>query len=144
MKLDGDVLPALDERMTNWIDLGVKLKENWDGQSINIVNASNGSIIYISKDIFQFSEHMMIHFKMIMVNALMHHQRGIIITFSDQIIIPGMEYQIVKQLLLRQGVIVPNSEIATKLSNYELLTDSEAEVLRRAELTALLHIMWMR
>jgi hypothetical protein len=63
MKLDGDVvLPALDERMTNWIDLGVKLKENWDGQSINIVNASNGSIIYISKDIFQFSEHMMIHF----------------------------------------------------------------------------------
>jgi hypothetical protein len=62
MKLDGDVLPALDERMTNWIDLGVKLKENWDGQSINIVNASNGSIIYISKDIFQFSEHVMIHF----------------------------------------------------------------------------------
>jgi hypothetical protein len=65
---------------------------------------------------------------MIMVNALMHHQRGIIITFSDQIIIPGMDYQIVKQLLLRQGVIVPNSEIATKLANYELLTDSETEV----------------
>jgi hypothetical protein len=65
---------------------------------------------------------------MIMVNALMHHQRGIIITFSDQIIIPGMDYQIVKQLLLRQGVIVPDSEIATKLANYELLTDSETEV----------------
>jgi hypothetical protein len=57
----------------------------------------------------------------------MHHQRGII-TFSDQIIIPGMDYQIVKQLV-RQGVIVPNSEIATKLANYELLTDSETEVL---------------
>jgi hypothetical protein len=64
---------------------------------------------------------------MIIVNALMHHERGIIITFSDQII-PGMDYQIVKQLLLRQGVIVPSSEIATKLANYELLTDSETEV----------------
>jgi hypothetical protein len=53
-----------------------------------------------------------------------------------------MDYQIVKQLLLlRQGVIVPNSEIATKLANYELLTDSETEVLCRAGLTALLHIM---
>jgi hypothetical protein len=39
-----------------------------------------------------------------------------------------MEYQIIKQLLLRQDVIVPNSEIATKLANYELLTDSEREV----------------
>jgi hypothetical protein len=55
-----------------------------------------------------------------------------------------MDYQIVKQLLLRQCVIVPNSEIATKLANHELLTDSETEVLRRAGLTALLHIMWMR
>jgi hypothetical protein len=55
-----------------------------------------------------------------------------------------MDYQIVKQLV-RQGVIVPNSEIATKLANYELLTDSETEVLlRRAGLTALLHIMWMK
>jgi hypothetical protein len=51
-----------------------------------------------------------------------------------------MDYQIVKQLV-RQGVIVPNSEIATKLADYELLTDSETEVLRRAQLTALLHIM---
>jgi hypothetical protein len=40
-----------------------------------------------------------------------------------------MDYQIVEQLLLlRQGVIVPNSEIATKLANHELLTDSETEV----------------
>ena len=144
MKLDGDVLPALDERMTNWIDLGVKLKENWDGQSINIVNASNGSIIHFKRHFSIFRAYDDPLCKMIMVKALMHHQRGIIITFSDQIIIPGMEYQIVKQLLLRQGVIVPNSEIATKLANYELLTDSETEVLRRAGLTALLHIMWMR
>jgi hypothetical protein len=82
--------------------------------------------------------------KMIMVNALMHHQRGRNHHFqSSNHHIPGMDYQIVKQLV-RQGVIVPNSEIATKLANHELLTDSEAEVLRRAGLTALLHIMWMK
>jgi hypothetical protein len=103
MKLDGDVLPALDERMTNWIDLGVKLKENWDGQSINIVNASNGSIIHFKRHFSIFRAYDDPLCEMIMVNALMHHERGII-TFSDQII-PGMDYQIVKQLPLRQVLL---------------------------------------
>lgn len=75
---------------------------------------------------------------MIMVNALMHEQRGIY-KFSESIL-PGMDYQILKQLL-RQGVLTPTEEVSKKICNYEILTKDEGMDLRKMGLLALIKIM---
>jgi hypothetical protein len=68
----------------------------------------------------------------------MHEQRGIY-KFSESIL-PGMDYQILKQLL-RQGILVPTKKVSKKISNYEILTNDEAMDLCKSGLLSLIQIM---
>jgi Potential Queuosine, Q, salvage protein family len=133
-----DVLPELEERLLNWQDLGYKLSEYWKGKTINILKKCNDSLYYFIQFFRQFRAFDDPLSKMIMVNALMHTQRGIS-NFKESIM-PGMDYQILKQLL-RQGVLIPNTQVANKISKYEILTKDEALDLRKGGLRSLLRIM---
>lgn len=133
-----NVLPLLKERHQNWVDLATKLNESWDGKTINLIKHCNNSLIEFTKLLKKFRAFDDPICKMIMVNAIMHQGRGLV-TF-DQHIIPGIDYQILKQLL-RQGVIVTDANIKTKLENYELLDSSEALDIRKAGLYVLFEVM---
>lgn len=133
-----DVLPTLQERLLNWKDLGKKLMQNWDGKSINIVKQCNNSLINFVKIFRKFRAFDDPLCKMIMVNAIMHQGRGLI-KFSEPIL-PGIDYQILKQLL-RQGVVIPSEKINKKLQNYEILSKEEALQLRKAAMYSLTTIM---
>lgn len=133
-----DVLPGLNERLANWKDLGQKLKQNWNGKTINIIDKSNNSIIEFVKFLREFRAFDDPLCKMIMVNALMHQERGIV--KFNELMMPGIDYQIVKQLL-RQGVIISEENIVSKLHNYQILTNEEASQLRKASLFALMKIV---
>lgn len=133
-----DVLPLLKERHQNWIDLAIKLNEFWDGKTINLIKYCKNSLIEFTKSMKKFRAFDDPICKMIMVNAIMHQGRGLV-TF-EQPILPGIDYQILKQLL-RQGVIVTDTDIETKLENYELLDSSDALDIRKAGLYVLFEVM---
>ncbi|EIJ65746.1 hypothetical protein BD31_I0845 [Candidatus Nitrosopumilus salaria BD31] len=133
-----DVLPLLEERHRNWIDLATKLNDCWDGNMINLLHHCKNSLVEFTKSLKTFRAFDDPICKMIMVNAIMHQGRGLV-TF-DQPIIPGIDYQILKQLL-RLGVITTNSEIENKLEHYHLLDNSDALDIRKAGLSALFEIM---
>lgn len=133
-----DILPVLKERHNNWLDLGKKLDRDWNGFTINIIRQGQNSLSHFVKTFKEFRAFDDPLCKMIMVNAIMHKGRNIV--RFDTPIIPGIDYQIMKQLL-RQGVIVPNSQEISKLRNYEILETKEALELRKATLTALIDVM---
>ena len=133
-----DVLPSLKQRHDNWIDFATKLNQYWNGSMMNVLNACNNSLVNFSEELKKFIAFDDPISKMIMVNALMHQGRGII-KFREQLI-PGIDYQILKQLL-RQGIIIPDQDIQTKINHYEILNNSEALDLRRSGLFALSQVM---
>jgi hypothetical protein len=134
---DGGTNPialAGDERILNLRDLGRRLVEDWSGQFLNAIEASDHSIVAfsrISRSFRAFDDPMQ---KLTMVNAIMHAGSGIY-TFEDEPL-PGIDYQIVKQLV-RQGVVVPAEQVASKLQGNELLDENEAIGLRSASMSAL-------
>ncbi len=133
-----DVLPDLNERLANWKDLGQKLEQYWNGKTISIIEKSSNSIIQFVKFLREFRAFDDPLCKMIMVNALMHQERGIV--KFNELMMPGIDYQIVKQLL-RQGIIIPEEKTVNKLCNYQILTNEEALQLRKASLFALMKIV---
>ncbi|EPA06518.1 iron-sulfur cluster loop containing protein, partial [Candidatus Nitrosarchaeum limnium] len=133
-----DVLPELEKRHKNWLDLATKLNDLFEGKTLNIIKSCNNSLIKFTNSFRQFKAFDDPLSKMIMVNAIMHQGRGLI--KFEQPIIPGMDYQLLKQLL-RQGVIVAPADIEEKIKNYELLDNNEAMELRKAGLFALHEIM---
>ena len=135
---ENDVLPALQERLFNWKNLGENLIQDWNGKSIHIINGCNNSLINFVNFFRKFRAFDDPLCKMIMVNAIMHQGRKLI-KFNEPIL-PGMDYQLLKQLL-RQGIVIPSDEITKKLQNYEILNRDEALQLRKAGLYSLITIM---
>jgi hypothetical protein len=132
-----DVVPHLSQRLRNWNDPGQTLSRNWGGSSYDMIKECKGSLIKfveMSRTIRAFDDPLA---KMAMVNAIMHQGRGLV-RFSDELF-PGIDYQLVKQLL-RQGVIVPPENVAKKIMTYTLLTRDEGMYLRRAALCALVEL----
>jgi hypothetical protein len=136
---DGKIpLPNLAERQRNWQDLGSKLLEYWDGEFYNLVHESHNSLIEfvrLSRQFRAFDDPLC---KIPMVNSLMHQGRGITKFFET--IFPGIDYQLLKQQL-RIGILVPKSNLASKLIAKKLLTHVEARELRNAGLMSFLLIM---
>lgn len=133
-----DVLPSLQIRHQNWIDLATKLEHSFNGKTLNIIKECNSSLIKFTNSFRKFKAFDDPMSKMIMVNAIMHQGRGLI--KFDKPIIPGMDYQLLKQLL-RQGVINAPSDIEEKIKNYKILDNKDAMELRKAGLFVLHKIM---
>jgi len=132
-----DRMPDLEGRVTNLRNLGEKLIEEWDGRFWNLVEDSHGSLdrfADFSAELRAFDDPLC---KLTMVNAIMHTGRGLV-RFEGEIL-PGIDYQLVKQTV-RQGVVVPPPKVRDKLRRYALLTRSEAAALRSTALYALLEI----
>ena len=133
-----DVMPALQERLLNWRDLGHKLFEYWNGKFYNLVQKTEGSLfnfIQFSRQFRAFDDPLC---KMTMVNAIMHQGREII--KFDMPIFPAIDYQLMKQQI-RIGILILKEEISKKIKCRKLLESSEARELRNASLTAFLRMM---
>jgi len=133
-----DVMPALEERLHNWRDLGTKLHEFWGGEFYNLVKETRGSLfdfIQYSRQFRAFDDPLC---KMIMVNAILHQGRGI--TKFDQPIFPGIDYELLKQQM-RIGILKISKDLEIKIEHSELLASDEAAELRKAGLKAFLRMM---
>lgn len=133
-----DVMPALQERLRNWKNLGYKLFEYWNGEFYNLVQETKGSLfdfIQLSRQFRAFDDPLC---KMTMVNAIMHQGRGII--KFDMPIFPAIDYQLLKQQM-RIGILTLKERISKKIIYKELLTSSEARELRNAGLTAFMYMI---
>jgi hypothetical protein len=128
---------AREERILNLRDLGKRLVDDWSGHFLNAAVASDHSIVEftrISRSFRAFDDPLQ---KLTMVNAIMHAGSGIY-SFEDEPL-PGIDYQIVKQLV-RQGAVIPSARVAARLESNQLLDKDEAIGLRRASLAALVRL----
>lgn len=128
---------AREERLANLRDLGVKLRDGWDGLFYNLVAASEGSVVafaQLSSQIRAFDDPL---FKLTMVNAIVHSGSGVY-SFHDEPL-PAMDYHLLRHAL-RQGLVVPTPALAGKLRARELLQPEEASELRRVALQAFVRI----
>jgi hypothetical protein len=124
---------AREDRIANLRDLGTKLLESWDGLFYNLVAASEGSMIafaQLSSSLRAFDDPL---FKLTMVNAIVHSGSGVY-TFLDEPL-PAIDYHLLRHAL-RQGLVVPQPSLATKLQAREILEPEEAIELRRVALDA--------
>lgn len=128
---------ALDERLHNLRDLGHKLGELWDGQFYNLVDATGGSLVQFARFSAGFRAFDDPIFKLTMVNAILHSGSGVAEFDADPL--PGIDYQLLKHLM-RQGILVPNSDIRTKIASKQLLTSEEAFELRGMALHAFIEL----
>jgi hypothetical protein len=133
-----EVMPALDERTTNWNDLGAKLRDYWSGQFLNLVRDTNKSLflfVQFSRQFRAFDDPLC---KMIMVNAIMHQGRGLV--SFDERPVPGIDYELLKQLM-RNGIVQLDKSLEAKVSKGELLFPKEAKELRMAGLYAFIRMI---
>lgn len=131
------VMPAMAERVRNLRDLGRKLSSTWQGSFWNVVSACGGSLdrfVDISAAFRAFDDPLC---KLTMVNAIMLQGRGLVQFDAD--FLPGIDYQLTKQLV-RQGAVLPPEPVSRKLMASMLLTTSEGRDLRATCLFALLEI----
>lgn len=133
-----DIMPALDERLLNWRDLGKGLQNAWKGSFFNLVRASNGSLlsfVNFCKKFRAFDDPLC---KLTMVNAIMHVGRGLA-DFDDRPF-PAIDYELLKQLM-RNGIVLPSPTVAKKLESTQVLTQPEALDLRKAALYSFIRLM---
>jgi hypothetical protein len=122
---------GIEERLANLRNLGQVLADQWDGCFSNLIEEAGGSLTrYASlmRGIRAFDDQM---HKLTMVNAIMLTGSGLA-TF-DAMPFPGIDYQLLKQLL-RQGLLHPNQGLSAKLRNRQALTSEEGYELRRTAL----------
>jgi hypothetical protein len=132
-----DPVPAVEERAANLRDLGRHLTDAWEGQFINLIHASRGDLALFARHSAQFRAYNDPICKLTMVNAIM--QRGSGLAEFDQDPLPGIDYELVRQLL-RTGVLRPGHDLARKLRSAVLLDPAESAELRRTALAALLRL----
>src|SRR5579859_2924432 len=94
-------IPATGERVTNLRDLGRHLTGAWDGEFINLITASKGKLELFARHSSRFRAYDDPLCKLTMVNAIM--QRGSGLVDFDQDPLPGIDYELVRQLL-RMGI----------------------------------------
>lgn len=121
------------DRVLNLRDLGVKLREKWDGYFFNLVQSCSGSLSTFADSSKRLRAYDDPYYKLTMVNAILHSGSGLVEFDSDPL--PGIDYQLLKQLL-RTGILVPTTSLSEKICNQRLLTAEEASELRRLALQA--------
>jgi hypothetical protein len=122
-----------DERLTNLRDLGQRLVAKWNGQFFELVKTAQGSLVSFAQLSQDFRAYDDSCYKLTMVNAILHSGSGLVSWDADPL--PGIDYQLLKQLL-RIGVMTPATRITAKLQRQELLSSDEAYELRRTALRA--------
>jgi len=128
---------ARGDRIANLRDLGTRLLRAWDGEFLNVAEASDRSLVRfadLSRTFRAFDDPI---YKLTMVNAILHSGSGVY-AFADEPL-PAIDYHLLKQAL-RQGLIRPAHELADKLMRGLLLSASEALDLRRLALEALVGV----
>jgi hypothetical protein len=133
-----DTMPALDERLLNWNDLGAKLRDYWGGKFYNLLKAAGQSLflfVQFSRQFRAFDDPLC---KMTMVNAIMHQQRGLV-NFNQKPL-PGIDYQLLKQLL-RNGILELDKSLEGKVTTGKILGLEEARELRNAGLYSFIQLM---
>ena len=128
---------AIEDRVMNLRDLGDHLMDDWDGQFSNLIQASHNDLSLFARHSSFFRAYDDPLCKLTMVNAIMQSGSGL--TNFDQDPLPGIDYELVRQLL-RMGILKPRRDIALKLQSGELLHAEESIELRRTALSALIQV----
>jgi hypothetical protein len=128
---------GLADRAENLRDLGTQLLDVWDGEFVNVVDATGGSLrrfAELSASFRAFDDPVR---KLTMVNAIMLTGSGL--THFDEEPLPGIDYHLIKQAV-RQGLVKPVGELREKLRRRQFLSPTESLALRQATLAALLQV----
>jgi hypothetical protein len=129
--------PGREERIANLRDLGELLLGSWDGFFLNLVEASNRSLVEfarLSREFRAFDDPML---KLTMLNAILHSGSGVY-EFADEPL-PAVDYHLLKQVL-RQGMVRPSPPLARQLMESRVLAPEDAAELRRLALLALVGV----
>lgn len=129
--------PGMADRIANLRDLGARLSESWDGQFINVIRASGGSLERFATLCSEFRAFDDPVRKLTMVNAIMLTGSGL--AEFDTKPLPGIDYHLVKQAL-RQELVTPSADLRAKLASRMYLEAGESLALRSAVLTALVEV----
>ena len=130
-------IPAIQERVANLRNLGGRLMDTWEGEFINLIVASKSKLELFARYSAQFRAYDDPICKLTMVNAIM--QRGSGLVEFDEDPLPGIDYELVRQLL-RMGILRPSHRLGSKLRYKSLLDAGESAELQRIALAALLQI----
>lgn len=128
---------AQADRLANLRDLGEHLSSDWDGAFFNLVTSCGGSLATfarLSQGFRAFDDPV---YKLTMVNAILHLGSGVY-EFVDEPL-PAIDYHLLRQAL-RQRIIVPSEQLATKLTQMSVLDQNEAQELRRVALAAFVQL----
>jgi hypothetical protein len=128
---------GLEDRVANLRDLGRRLMNEWGGEFANLVEASCHALSSFARYSSQFRAYDDPICKLTMVNAIMQGGSGLV--KFDQEPLPGIDYELVRQLL-RMGILRPRNDIGLKLSTRTILSAGEAGELRRVALSALMKV----
>jgi hypothetical protein len=126
---------ARDDRISNLQDLGHRLASEWDGLFYNLLRSTDGSLVSFAALSRSFRAYDDPLCKLTMVNAILHSGSGLYAFHESPL--PGIDYEIVKQLL-RQEIVRPDTEIREKLTGIRLLSADEAYELRRSAMVAMI------
>lgn len=122
-----------EDRILNLRDLGARLRTRWGGYFFNLVQSCSGSLLKFVDNSKQLRAYDDPYHKLTMVNAILHSGSGLVEFDADPL--PGIDYQLLKQLL-RTGILVPAPSLSEKICNQRLLSAEEASELRRVALHA--------
>jgi hypothetical protein len=124
---------AAEDRIANLRDLGSKLNQNWQGQFFNLVKRTGGSLVAFVNMSTLFRAFDDPHFKLVMVNAILHSGSGIVDFDGEPL--PGIDYHLLKQLL-RHGILRPRVKLARQIETRQILSPKDGQELRRVALSA--------
>jgi Potential Queuosine, Q, salvage protein family len=130
-------VPATGERVANLRDLGRHLADAWGGQFAHLLDAAAGRIAQFARYSSRLRAYDDPICKLTMVNAIMQQGSGLVAFDHDPL--PGIDYELVRQLL-RMSILRPGRRLGDKLRSRALLDPGESAELRRTALAALLQI----
>ena len=131
--------PGWSDRVANIRDLGRGLADHWGGLFENLVSAANGSLesfAALSATFRAFDDPVQ---KLTMVNAIMLSGSGL--ARFDTEPLPGIDYHLMRQAL-RQGLVVPPPELASRLLSGADLDEPDSLELRLAIRDALVKVAY--
>ncbi|MDX6608858.1 MAG: hypothetical protein QOF85_783 [Solirubrobacterales bacterium] len=126
-----------DDRLANLRDLGRHLLAEWNGEFLNLLEETGGSLVRfaeLSRGFRAFDDPI---FKLTMLNAILLSGSGVF-EFRDEPL-PAIDYHLLRHAL-RQGMLRPEPRLEQKLKASRLLSGEEALELRRLALVAFVAI----
>jgi Potential Queuosine, Q, salvage protein family len=130
-------IPAIAERVANLRNLGDQLADAWGGEFLHLLEASEGRLAQFARYSSRLRAYDDPICKLTMVNAIMQQGSGLVEFDHDPL--PGIDYELVRQLL-RMSILRPDRQLGDKLRSRALLDPGESAELRRTALAALLQI----